>query len=231
MSDLPQIKHPDTLTPENKLDDVLYAHDHEIVGKWPYSEIDIGDGIPYDDISDPPVTPDFSAYPGGTILIPVLISSHDYTDWATSHVVSNINGDDDKEYLIKFTGQLNSATTDKMRCKINNITSYTSQQGVQYPTGAVSQNNVALIVGGFDWNNLGRYINFHGILKAKTGHPRVCYIQIAEINSGLDGSHAGAGGWVWRETSTNITSLTFERESGGSFKGLIEVYKLVSISL
>jgi len=168
-----------------------------------------------------------------------LVERWEPTAAATSHTFSNLNGDVDREYMIKsnvvangiYTSIYiypNAASGDTFYSQAMNT--YGSSSGP-----ARGSNTGGWQLGNIDDSGTGLSTG-ESYIRAKSGKPRVSYMNWSTYTPGSDngGLHvraSGFGTWLWNDTTTNITSMTvsFASGSNGFNTGSnIELYKLNS---
>lgn len=203
-------------------------------GKLPYSDIDIGDGIPYSDLKDTPEIPeipeipDFGDLAGKTIRLPSLIETKTITG-VNETVFSNLNGDIDEIYFLTFNLSYTLGAGGVGICFLpNNLnTNLRSSAMRNFITShdTVSQTSGLMLVNqGGNGDTVVCRGNF--TIYAKTGVVRLYNGQSVSDKSTETINQTIAG--RWNETSTNITSLVIT-PLAGTISGVVKLYKMVDI--
>jgi len=176
-----------------------------------------------DDPGETGVIPELA---GKTVKMQVLIQSQTVTN-TPSVIFSNLNGDEDEEYVIEAKLIGNSCT--KLTLVPNPITIGGRSFYIRDVYGGVSGGAVdELRLAYLEWTATGTYINITASLVAKTGRWR--YFKTKSFWEYLaQGNAVSHSADVYiKDTTTNITSLTIN--GNGNFSGTIKLYKMVDVT-
>lgn len=200
------IKHPDILTPENKLDDVIYSHEHDITGEIDYSEI----------VNAPPIQ----------VGTPELIDAVSFINRSSDIVFPDLDGNSDGIYKIVFNGKSDTQNPG-LSIRPNNISTgfislytYLNTYDTNYQRSSGSTTGLFLVQGG--WNSSAFNMRAETLIFPKTGKKR-----ISTINSMFLGTRSVfyQGMSIWDDTTTNITSLTVFLNNI-AVSGTLELWKI-----
>jgi len=208
-----EVTHPDTLTPENKLDDIIYSHTHDVEGQADLNQL-------------PQSVQDLIESLGNKKLLGYeLIEKKELAAGTTSCTFSNLHGDSDIEYLLQFTGILNITDSTLLLRFNNSATGYLGSGSVvrngltTYQAYGYDSNGLPLA--GTPWSNTNPYTFFESKLIVKSGNPRLGRSSFVQRGT------YGVGGKLfstWGNTSDEVTSLVIV-PANGSFSGIMTLYK------
>ena len=152
----------------------------------------------------------------------------------TSYTVTGLNGDSDMIYYITIDGRAvetydtwilmtpNNATTDVFHT--NDVRSAQTNGTNTNAVAPVTLNGTGFSLGAIGWGTTGDYLaNF--TFYAASGRNRMVTGSWISTPTGSDYSHNGTFGGVWRNTTSNVTSLVFTFPAGG-FTGQIVIFAL-----
>ncbi|MCC7569982.1 hypothetical protein KO465_01390 [Candidatus Micrarchaeota archaeon] len=209
-----EITHPEKPTETDKIDDNDYMLPHAING----------------------VLPDFSSFPNMKARIPILIEEKSVPLDTTEITFSNLDGDTDQLYYI--TGEINLvrvSTNGIIYIQVNNDDVKSNYSGVQihYYNGSSGVTSTSIPTTELGLRVLqdrsgDQICDFEVTLYSKKGKER----KYHAINHHYSPTVAFVTNntAIWKNTTDNITSLTFKKTSG-SFSGVIKLYKMVDINL
>ena len=220
------ITHPDKLTPTNKLDDVIYAHSHNVSGT-------VDEDLLSQTILDKLAAIEslLEALDGKTFEIPVLISRVSLSS-VQSHTFNDLNGDVDGRYILEFTG-ITSRNFGKIIVKPNNIgTSQLTIIGYWFINDINKGRDPGFILGGTEDVSASQ-LHAKGILYAKTGKNRIMESLYGNYGSQNIAPLQASALAQWLDTTTNITSLviTTNDPTNQTITGDLSLYKIVEITL
>lgn len=220
------ITHPDKLTPTNKLDDVIYAHSHNVSGT-------VDEDLLSQTILDKLAAIEslLEALDGKTFEIPVLISRVSLSS-AQSHTFNDLNGDVDGRYIIEFTGTT-SGNYGKIIVKPNNIgTSQLTIVGYWFINDMNKGRNTGFLLGTTEDVSTSQ-LHAKATLYAKTGKNRFMESLFGNYGSQSILPIQKSALAQWLDTTTNITSLviTTTEPTNQTITGDLSLYKIVEITL
>jgi hypothetical protein len=167
----------------------------------------------------------------------VAYDSGDLTEALTSLTISNLDGNNDKEYelIVRHVG--GSATASYMQLRINNdstsnIYGMQTLYGQNTTEGASRFTDNKLYIGGIVGANAQNAIGFGRIhINAKSGYVRTGFIWSAEniVTTTVDA--IAAIGFSWNNTVDNITSLTILANQVGGLGIGTRIILLKKVSL
>lgn len=220
------ITHPDKLTPTNKLDDVIYAHSHNVSGTV---DEDLLSPTILDKLAS--IESLLEALAGKTFEIPVLISRVSLSS-AQSHTFNDLNGDVDGRYILEFTGTT-SKNDGKIIVKPNNIdTSQKTAEGYWFANSIGRTSHPAFLLGRTEDVSTAQ-LHAKGTLYAKTGKNRIMESLFGNYGSYRNSPLQHSALAQWLDTTTNITSLviTTTEPTNQTITGDLSLYKIVEITL
>jgi hypothetical protein len=205
-----EIVHPEKPTEQDKIDDNDYMLPHQING----------------------VLPDFSSFPGMKARIPILIEEKTFTD-QSSVTFSNLNGDQDKEYLlIGKTTQPGGSGEANIILQFNGDTNTANYKGNRHYAGSsqgVRTYSYALLANDIGGGGSLSFIQANIIPVTGTLRHLSALFNGYKPSAPTD-QYTVQSSAYYLETATNITSLVLSA-SLRTFSGTIKLYKLVDITL
>lgn len=220
------VTHSDTLTPSNKLNDILYAHQHTV-----NSDIDSSDMSTAMQTLLTNIETLLTALSGKTVKIPVLIETKTLPAGTTTTTFSSLNGDSDLEYLLITNVTFDSCSNDStITLQPNTLTTNLSsvRHFVYHNSHSYSKYDTALAIATNGLKSDSQIV-VETKIYPKTGKNRSV---ISRSLNTYSTSYRGVDDFVgvWGDSTTNITSLQLILSSG-SMSGTIKLYKMVDISL
>lgn len=220
-----KIKHDQTISTSNKWNCERANADHVVEGKYPYNEIDIGDGIPIEDIKD------LVSLPSGTVLLPYLIEEKNISN-QSSFSFSSINGNNDGPLILNYNFRFDTNESGDYLIYMNPNSIITNQYTQSIWLRSGSFNNYAvnrLFMLSTTFNQKVEVEGYQEFDLTVTGKSRKFRGRtITNKDSGYLNDILTSG--VWKDTTTNVTSLDIAT-SGGTITGKFQLWKYVSIEI
>jgi len=221
-----KITHPDTLTPTNKLNDILYGHHHTITG-------DVDEDLLSSDILTKlsNIETLLTSLSGKTFKLPVIIENKTLPTGSTSFEFTNLNGNNDGIYLLYYHIYMESDANYNIKIIPNSTITTDQKSTITFYTNSYwnYRNNYLMLLNAID--NLKLWHTGQIIIFPKTGMWREYYGHgyYGRDNEAFNGP-TQVGGY-WKDTTTNITSLKFQSSTSNTFKGEVKLCKMVDLSL
>jgi hypothetical protein len=159
-----------------------------------------------------------------------LVEEKNLPAGTTTTTFSNLDGNEDEEYLIEYEGVMSHSTTQFMKLFPNSITN--NQFGAYFGWGTIgglNHNPASVTYIPFAIAHTGQIkMTASCIIKAKTGTLRTFNGECLDILASTFENYTFSG--VWNETITNLTSLVIAPDVG-TFSGTIRLWKRIPVEV